>query len=216
MRSGNPRRLSKDLLYRLSELGRTRRYERGDLIIKEGSRSDGVYVLLAGSAQVFAEDAHERRLIYNKIAAGEIFGEMLLDGGARSASVIATSDCECIRIKRDELQAFIEQHPAFAHTLILVLIGRLRNATAQAKRLGLHDVGEHVAHLLTAEAIEVNGKRQIPRELTQQEIADRIGATREMVNLVIRRFIRGGYLVRTADRSLQLLKALPGAGGATK
>ena len=210
MRKGESKRLSKDLIARLSGLGGVRRYERAELILKEGARADGVYVLLAGRAKVFTSDDEGRELIYNTISSGEIFGEMLLDGGTRSASVMAMTETDCVRIARQDLQDFITLHPDFAYALVLVLIARLRDATAQAKRLGLSDVAERVADVLSAEAENVEGDLFLPRALTQQEISQRIGATREMVNHVIRKFERAGYLARTPDRRLRVLKPLPG------
>lgn len=207
----NPKRLPEAMIARLMHLGTTHRYDAGRILIKEGARADCAYVLLSGRARVFTADADERKLIYNKVTPGEIFGEMTLDGGTRSATVVAESEVECLRIKSVALQSFALENSEFAYGLILVLMGRLRTATAQLKRLGLQDVSERVISVLMNEVENVDGNLFIPCSLTQQEISDRIGATREMVNHVMRKLMRSGYLTRIAGRRLQILKPLPGA-----
>lgn len=136
---------------------------------------------------------------------------MALDGGTRSATAIAETEIECLRINSSALQSFALEDPHFAYCIMLVLMGRLRTATAQLKRLGFQSVSERVIGVLTAEAENVDGKLLLPSSLTQQEISDRIGATREMVNLVVRKLMRSGHLNRIAGRRLQILKTLPGA-----
>ncbi|MBW8311227.1 MAG: Crp/Fnr family transcriptional regulator [Rhizobium sp.] len=199
------------MIARLMQLGTTRRYAAGSILIKEGARADCAYVLLSGRARVLTTDADERKLIYNKITPGEIFGEMALDGGTRSASVVAETEVECLRIQSTDLQSFALGNPDFAYCIMLVLIGRLRTATVQLKRLGLQDVSERVISVLMTEVENVDGKLLLPSSLTQQEISDRIGATREMVNQVIRKLTRSGHLTRLPGRRLQILKPLPGA-----
>ncbi|KFN47471.1 hypothetical protein N790_01815 [Arenimonas malthae CC-JY-1] len=197
------------MIARLMHLGTTHRYDAGRILIEEGARADCAYVLLLGRARVFTADADERKLIYNKITPGEIFGEMALDGGTRSASVIAETEAECLRIRSTDLQSFALENPDFAYYLMLALMGRLRTATTQLKRLGLQNVSERVISVLMAEVEKVDGKLLLPSSLTQQEISDRIGATREMVNQVIRKLMRSGHLIRLPGRRLQILKTLP-------
>ena len=189
----------------------------------------GVYAAPIGNAPVtanptpysaalvcMADYARRYSLPSPRIAIGRIAdytGTVSADGGRQitgGASVMAMTETDCVRIARQDLQDFITLHPDFAYALVLVLIARLRDATAQAKRLGLSDVAERVADVLSAEAENVEGDLFLPRALTQQEISQRIGATREMVNHVIRKFERAGYLARTPDRRLRVLKPLPG------
>lgn len=211
----NSKRLPDELIARLMRLGTIRRYDAGSTLIKEGARADCAYVLLAGRARVLTTDADERKLIYNRITPEEIFGEMALDGGTRSASVIAETEVECLRIRSTDLQSFALENPDFAYYLMLVLMGRLRTATTQLKRLGLQSVSERVISVLMAEVENVHGKLLLPSSLTQQEISDRIGATREMVNQVIRKLMRSGHLTRLPGRQLQILKPLPGVNSST-
>jgi len=85
----------------------------------------------------------------------------------------------------------------------------VRHATEQLRDLALKDVYERAASLLNELAVAEGNVRTIRPAVTQQEIADRIGATREMVNHVIRDLVRGGFLVRDRDRRMVLAKELP-------
>ena len=101
MREGDTGLLSDHLLARLSERGDVRTYPRGTVLIQEGERSDALYILLSGELKVYTVDAREREFVYNTLKAGEFFGELFLDGGARSASVRAVTTALCVMVDRD-------------------------------------------------------------------------------------------------------------------
>jgi CRP/FNR family cyclic AMP-dependent transcriptional regulator len=200
--------LSADLLRRLASRGGVRRFARGEILVREGDRGGGIFIVLDGRANVFTAGEDDRELIYNTVHAGEILGELFLDGGVRSASVRAVTDVECIHVGEHELSAFMAANPEFAEFLVITLIQRLRHATALVRRLGLNDVSERVIDVLRSESQLVDGQRLVPRSLTQQEISQRVGATREMVNHVVRKLTKLGYLRRT-DRQVEVLRDLP-------
>jgi hypothetical protein len=100
-------------------------------------------------------------------------------------------------------------NPEFAEFLVITLIQRLRLATALIRWLGLNDVSERVIDVLRAESRMVDGQLLLPRSLTQQEISQRVGATREMVNHVVRKLMKLGYLRRTGQRQVEVIRALP-------
>jgi CRP/FNR family cyclic AMP-dependent transcriptional regulator len=181
----------------------------GEILVQEGARGGGIFILLSGRANVFTAGADGRELIYNTLHAGEILGELFLDGGVRSASVRATEAVECIHVGEDELSAFMAANPEFAEFLVITLIQRLRHATALVRRLGLNDVSERVIDVLRSESKLVDGQLLLPRSLTQQEISQRVGATREMVNHVVRKLMKLGYLRRTGQRQVEVIRALP-------
>src|SRR5688572_3473133 len=190
------RKLSAGLIARLAGRGTVRRYRRGELVLREGARGSGIYVVSSGKLTVFTADSDGRELIYNTLQAGEILGELFLDGGRRSASVRAATEAECIHVAEREIFAFMAEEPAFAEFLVLTLIRRLRHATALVRRLGLDDVSARVVDVLRADAEWVDGRLVVPLALTQQEIAQRVGATREMVNRVMKKLVELGYLSR--------------------
>ncbi|QDA56769.1 Crp/Fnr family transcriptional regulator [Thermomonas aquatica] len=202
-------RIPQDLLEQLLTAGDTRRYAIGDILFHQGDASDALYVLLSGRLRVYSGNANGREVVYNVLEAGDTFGELLLDGGPRSASVQAVAESECLVIKGDALRTLIRTCPDLAERLMLRLIARLRHATRTIHSLALEGVFERVVALLEENASGGDGTRRIPLLLTQQEIANRVGATREMVNHVMQRLRRNGYLARDAQRRTIIVKPLP-------
>lgn len=201
--------MPQDLLKQLLTTGDTRRYAAGEILFHQGDASDALYVLLSGRLRVYSGNANGREVVYNVLEPGDTFGELLLDGGPRSASVQAISESECLMIKGDTLHGLIRDHPEFAERLMRLLIARLRQATRTIHSLALEGVFERVVALLEETANEDGDTRHVPALLTQQEIANRVGATREMVNHVMQRLLRGGYLARDARRRTIIVKPLP-------
>lgn len=201
--------LSTSLLAQLSACGNPRTYARGEVLIEEGAISDSLFILLAGELKVYTRAESGRELVYNVMRPGEFFGELFLDGGPRSASVKAVTTSTCVVIGRDQFGAFMAQHPEFAERLVLKLIARVRHVTEQLRSVATKDVYGRVTSLLGELAVDEGGLRVLDKSVTQQEIADRIGATREMVNHVLRELTRGGFLERDAERRIVLAKELP-------
>jgi CRP/FNR family cyclic AMP-dependent transcriptional regulator len=166
---------------------------------------------MAGRLKVFTRDDKGRELVYNVLEPGEFFGELLLDGGTRSASVKAMLDSQCVVVHENEIRQFLRDYPEFAESLILKLIARVRHATQQVRSLALDAVYERIVTLFNDIVPFEHNARSIPITITitQQEIADRVGATREMVNHVIRDLVQGGFLRRDQDQQLVVLKKLP-------
>jgi CRP/FNR family cyclic AMP-dependent transcriptional regulator len=135
---------------------------------------------------------------------------MSLDGGPRSASVMAETACTCAVLTRQTLREHIKVEPEFAFELIARVIGRARMATQSARSMALLDVYGRLAQLLTAQsaAPAVDGSRVLASPLTHAEIAARVGCSREMVSRVMKDLERGGYLQRV-DHRLVLRKEFP-------
>lgn len=201
--------LSPELLSQLALCGDAKWYARNDLLIVEGAVSDALYVLISGQLKVFTRDSKGHELVYNILHPGEFFGELFLDGGLRSASVKAVVDSQCIVVDQVAIRSFMKTYPEFAECLVYKLIARLRHATQLSKSLGLHGVYERTVDLLNQIALSEQDVRIVPPTMTQQEIADRVGATREMINHIVRDLIRGGFLTRDENRRLVFTKTLP-------
>jgi len=201
--------LSEGLLADLAGHGSVRRFARGDVLITEGDVSDALYILVSGQLKVFTSDEKGRELSYNLLEPGEFFGEMFLDGRPRSASVKAIVDAQCVVIDQAKFRGFMATYPEFAEQLVKTLIGRLRHATLQVRGLALDGVYERMAVLLNNVPRDVRGERCLPKELTQQEIADRVGATREMINHLFRDLVREGFLLKDEQKRTLVLKELP-------
>ena len=107
---------------------------------------------------------------------------------------MCTEACTFSAVTRSVLRDAIVADPDFALRVIATLIGRVRQATDLVKNLGLLDVYGRVAGLLLKLAEEQDGKLIVMERLTQQEIADRVGASRDMVNRIFKELTAGGYL----------------------
>jgi CRP/FNR family cyclic AMP-dependent transcriptional regulator len=201
-------RLPSEVVRLLAKRGTARRVAKGSLLIREGEISDVVYILVSGQLKVFTRGRRDREQVFNVLGAGEVLGEMFLDGGPRSASVAALTDAECVEIAGGEIRTLLRECPDFAELLVMKLISRLRHATSQVRGLALEGVYERTVSVLKELAQPGTPARYIPA-MTQQEIANHVGATREMVNQVIRGLIRDGFLTRDQDQRLLILKELP-------
>ena len=201
--------LSPELILELAGRGDVRQFARGSVIIREGERSQSLFILLEGQLSVFSQGERGRKVIYNTLGPGEIVGEMFLDGGLRSASVQAVTAAECIEVREFEILAFMHSCPEFSVALAKKLTGRLRRATAQVRSIALEGVFLRTVAELGALAVVESDCHYLPASITQAQIASRIGATREMVNHVFRELHKGGFLVRERRGRWRVLMPLP-------
>jgi CRP/FNR family cyclic AMP-dependent transcriptional regulator len=197
-------------LRELAARGVARSFRKDVLIIQEGDLGDTLYILLAGRVKVFASGENDREVVIDTHGPGEYVGEMALDGGPRSASVITLEPTVCAVVTRVTIRDHIARHPEFAFELLARVIRRARRATANVKNLALLDVYGRVRHLFDELAVERDGVRSIPERLTHQEIAERVGSSREMISRLLKDLERGGYL-SSEGRVITLRKKLPPA-----
>lgn len=172
------------------------RMPKGTTIVVEGDHADSMFILTSGRAKVFTQDERGREVIYRTLGAGDVFGEMMLDGGLRSASVKATTEIECIEVCRSDLKRLLQDDPGLAEFLVLTLIERLRTSTEKIRSLALESVLSRTIAAIEELAICTDGVRHLPSTVTQRNLASRIGATREMVNHVFRDLLKSGQLIR--------------------
>jgi CRP/FNR family cyclic AMP-dependent transcriptional regulator len=196
------------LIEKMAAVATTRTFGKNAIIVSEGDETDSLYIVLAGRAKVFVADEDGREAQLNQIGPGEYFGEVTLDGGPRSASVMALEECRCAVVKRAELTAFLERNPEFALHLVRKLAHRVRMLTDSVRSLALMDVYGRVARLLLELAEERDGRLVIKESLTQRDIASRVGASREMISRIFSDLTDGGY-VRKEDRHLVIMRKPP-------
>lgn len=193
----------------LAAHGQIRRYRKGTILLHEGDVGDTMYILLQGRVKVYCTDARGHEITFAQLEAGGHFGEMALDGGPRSANVITLETCVCAIVNRVTLLGFIAQRPEFTLELLSQLIHRLRLATRDARNLAFIDVYGRLTQCLQDMATpQADGTRRIPVRLTHQEIASRVGCSREMVSRILKDLQNGGHL-RFDDRHIVLTGRLP-------
>ena len=138
----------------------------------------------------------------------EYFGELaLLDDAARSASVMCLEDCTLSVISRQAFEDFLATHLELALPLLRGLARRVRVLTDNVKSLSLLDVYGRVAKLLLEEASE-DGERLITSKMTQQDIASRVGSSREMISRILKDLKLGGY-IDIEDKRIVINQPLP-------
>ena len=193
----------------LARRGEIRHYRKHTLLIEEGDRGDTLYLILAGRLRSYASGDKGREITYGIYGPGEYLGEMSLDGGPRSASVITLETTTCSVVSRRTLERFISERPEFAFELLAKVIRRARAATLNARQLALNDVYGRLRGLLAELSTpHADSSRRVTERLTHLEMAHRLGCSREMVSRLMKDLERGGY-VQTQDARIHVLKPLP-------
>ncbi|HEX4985036.1 MAG TPA: Crp/Fnr family transcriptional regulator [Burkholderiales bacterium] len=192
--------LSPQHLEALTDRGTVRSYPRNTVIVSEGERSDSLFVVLSGRVKVYLADENGKELLLGTHGPGEHFGEMILDEGPRSASIMTLEPSRFSVVSIGEFRQFLSAHPDVALDLIGSLIHRVRMLTKTVGNLGLLDVYGRVARLLLDSAVEEDGKQVIKEPLTQQDMASRVGCSREMVSRILKDLRAGGYVRMDGSR----------------
>jgi len=199
---------SGDFLAELARLGETRTWEPGALVVTEGDIADCMYLIHEGELRAFVAGDGGRVVELNTLHAGELFGELMLNGELRSATVQVTTRARLTRVTRAEAERMLAQRPELAFQLIQRLVHRVRTLTRTVGRLASVDVYGRLAGLFDALAVDDKGLRVVPGPLSQQRIAERVGASKAMVNRLLTDLAKGGYIEVSRER-IVLLRKLP-------
>jgi CRP/FNR family cyclic AMP-dependent transcriptional regulator len=204
-------RLPQPLLKALAAHGGTRTFPANAILILEGDTSASLYIVVEGRVKAYASDENGREVVLGEFGPGEYLGELALDGERRSASVKTLSHTTCCVVQPADLRAFLAAHPDFALHLTHKLMHTVRRLTEQVKSLALQDVYGRVVRVLT-ELSEPDGERRVVRQrLTQKDIAERVGSSREMVNRIMKELTAGGYVTAADGHQLVIQRKLPAA-----
>jgi CRP/FNR family transcriptional regulator, cyclic AMP receptor protein len=196
--------LSRTDLDNLLARARIEYYPAGRRIFEKGSPGRSMMAILRGSVRISAASVSaQRELVFTTLQAGEIFGEIaILDGQPRTADATAVTDCELLVLDRREFIPFLERRPEVSLQLLKVLCHRLRLTNEHVE----HAVFEHLncrlarALLHLANTNPQGGKENFYSvRVSQQELADMVGATRESVNKRLRGWQNAG-VVRLESR----------------
>ena len=180
------------------------------MLIHEGDVSDTLFIVLDGRLKVHSAGSDDREVVLGTVGPGEYVGELALDGGRRDASVTTIEATTCAVVSGTALRAYIVAHPDFALHLLYDLIGRVRSLSRSVKSLALDDVYHRVVGLLLRLA-ESDGAVSVVRErLTHRDIAERVGASREMVTRIFKELTVGGY-IEIRDGLFVIVKKPPAA-----
>lgn len=201
--------LTKAQLEHIEKRGIRRHFPRNAMVIHEGDNDTSLYVIEKGRVKVYLCGSDGREIIINTHGPGEQFGELAaIDGGRRSAAVMTCEECLFLVIPGSTFSELLAEYPALSYNLITDLSRKVRRLTHEAKTLAFADTYQRLRSVLQDLARLGDGGESIPIPMTQQEIADRIGASREVVSRMLHALAQEGHLSRH-KRRYTLLSALP-------
>ena len=202
--------LSNEELAAMEASSTARSFPKNTVVIHENDPADSLYVIESGRVKVYCSDKNGKEFIMNTLGPGDYFGELaLLDDSTRSASVRTVEKADFRVVMKADFNRVLDDHPNITRQLISNLAGRVRKLTADVKSLALQDVYGRVANVLMDLSEERgDGTLFIPEKLTQQDIADRVGASREMVARILKDLTIGEY-IRFEGRHIIINTRLP-------
>jgi CRP/FNR family transcriptional regulator, cyclic AMP receptor protein len=187
-----------------------RAYPKGSIIVNEADEGGSLFVILTGTVKVFLSDEAGKEVELTTLGPGAYFGELaLFDDAPRSASVIALESCRLSIISKSSLQTLIHERPELSIHLLRGLARRVRELTDNVRTLALLDVYGRLVRALYRMAVPSGeGILAINQRVTQQDFANRIGCSREMVSRVFNDLVKGGYL-SVEQHKIVIRKRLP-------
>jgi CRP/FNR family cyclic AMP-dependent transcriptional regulator len=186
-----------------------RTYAKGSVVISEGDDALALYVILSGELKVFTTTHDGRDITLRVLGPGDYFGELtLFDEAPRSASVKANGACRLLVLPKSKLAECLANTPQLYAKLLRDVSAMVRRTTDELKRVASMDVYQRVVKLLLDLATPMGDVLLVTHPLTQQEIASRVCASREMVSRVLQGLVTGGYISRDGGR-IAIKKKLP-------
>jgi CRP/FNR family cyclic AMP-dependent transcriptional regulator len=178
----------------LAAAATVRRYRRGQLLFCEGDPGDSLLVVAEGTLKAFHTSPQGDELLLAVVEPPEALGELTVaDGGARSLSVSALTPAVVLRVPRDTLLEVAARSPALMRALLASLAGVVRRLTGAAADLVFLDIPRRAAKFL----LTLRGPDEtdvVRTRLTQTDMADRIGASRQSLNAALQEFQRRGWI----------------------
>jgi CRP/FNR family transcriptional regulator, cyclic AMP receptor protein len=178
--------LSSEDVERISRVAVPRSYPKGVRVFHEGDHSDACYIVRSGDLRVTREHPDGRAIALATLGPGDIFGELaMLDGEARSASVEALSDCELLALPAGDVRRLLRGSSEITVKLVVALTRRLRDANERIARQSFQTVPSRVAGVLSqliAEEAALEGREGVTIRMTQADLAQLAGTSRESVS----------------------------------
>lgn len=184
-------------------------YTKRSFIVSEGDETSSLYILLSGKVRVFSCDAQGKEVTLLVQTPVSYFGELaLLSNEPRSASVVAMENTSCAVISQADFKQWLLGHPEMAFVFIQDLASTVRRLTNKVKQLALLNVYERTIQALQDMSIQQDDYYVIDNMPTQQELANTVGASREMVNKIMKELSKGGYIV-SEGKKLRIKRKIP-------
>jgi CRP/FNR family transcriptional regulator, cyclic AMP receptor protein len=170
-------------------------YPKNAVVLTEGEMGDSLYMIQSGKVKVFIGDEDGREIILKILGAGDFFGEMsMIDKQPRSASVTTLEPSVFLVLSHSAFEKCVEQAPRIGNMVMQCLATRVREADRKIGTLALMDVYGRVASTLLELSVYSNGKLMVGEKLSQQDLANMVGASREMVNRILKDLSDRGFI----------------------
>ena len=182
---------------------------RGTTLFSEGEPGDSLYIVLAGKVKLGRRSSDGRENLVAVMGPSDQFGELsLFDPGPRTATATVVTDARVARLPKEALQNWVRERPEIAMQLLRVVARRLRRTNTMLADLIFVDVPGRVAKQLLQLAQRFGsvegGHLRVTHDLTQEELAQLVGASRETVNKALADFASRGWL-RLEGKSVVIL-----------
>jgi CRP-like cAMP-binding protein len=189
----------------LAERTVQRRYRKGSVIFVQGEQGERCFAIVSGSVKISAYHSDGREAVLAMLGPGDVLGELSpFDEAPRSADATAAEDTELLSLDGDALRLAIRKHPEIGLALLRVLSKRLRTANESFQDVAFFDVGgrlaRRLAELASLHGVEQQGGVLIDMAISQERLAQMIGATRESVNKALAALTRRGLVKRAGRR----------------
>jgi len=170
-------------------------YPKNAVVLTEGEMGDSLYMIQSGKVKVFIGDEDGREIILKIMGPGSFFGEMsMIDKQPRSASVTTLEPSTVQVLTHAMFEKCVEQAPRIGTVVMQILAHRVREADRKIGTLALMDVYGRVASTLLELAVMQDGKLMVSERLSQQDLANMVGASREMVNRILKDLSDRGFI----------------------
>lgn len=175
-------------------------FRRGEKLFNEGDPGDRLYLLVEGKVKLGHTAADGRENLLAVLGPGEMIGELtLFDPGPRSTTATAVAPTRMMQLDHEAMMSFIDSRPELAKHMLKALAQRLRRTNTALADLVFSDVPGRVAKALLDLSDRFgtradDGTIHVPHELTQEELAQLVGASRETVNKSLAEFVSRGWI----------------------
>ncbi len=193
----------------LSESVRLQKVKQGQAIFRKGDEGTALYVLKTGRIKIVLPSSLGDEIIVSIFSEGDFFGEMsLLDGEPRSADAIAIEPCELFILSRNDFLAFLQANLSGVKSILALLSQRLRRTDDFLEDVCFLNISDRLTkallELAKAHGKKDGGKTSIDLTLTQKELGDLVGATRESVNKELK-YLREEGLIATEGNKITII-----------
>jgi CRP/FNR family cyclic AMP-dependent transcriptional regulator len=191
-------------LLSLARAGRIVRVEKGQFIFFKSDPSEVVFIVWSGLVSIVLESPDGREMVINEMRPGDFFGEVgVLTNQPRSTSAIARTESQLMALPRQAFLGILEAEPAVARRILEMTANRLRNSSERESALAFLDAQARLARLLLQLEQQAPEKGYVT--ISQEELAQRTGQTRQTVAKALGRWRRAGWLI-TGRGHIMVLK----------